>query len=49
MRKQDFNRIAEYVEIPRPTDDMNVPARPYASERLLKPCWARTTSPSSSL
>ncbi|MGB4676495.1 MAG: RtcB family protein [Aggregatilineales bacterium] len=38
MRKQDFNRIAEYVwEIPTSyRDDMNVPARLYASERLLE-------------
>src|SRR5690554_4852444 len=38
MRKQDFNRISEFVwEIPTSyRDDMNVPARLYASERLLE-------------
>ena len=38
MRKQDFKRVSEYIwEIP-PTyrDDMRVPARLYASERLLE-------------
>jgi tRNA-splicing ligase RtcB len=38
MRKQDFNRISEYVwEIPQVhRADMRVPARLYASERLLE-------------
>jgi tRNA-splicing ligase RtcB len=38
MRKQDFKRVSEYVwEIPREyRDDMQVPARLYASEKLLE-------------
>lgn len=38
MRKQDFNRVAEYVwEIPaNHREDMRVPARLYASEKLLE-------------
>ncbi len=38
MNKQDFTRVSEYVwEIPRTyRDDMQVPARLYASERLLE-------------
>lgn len=38
MRKQDFNRVSEYVwEVPKLyRDDMRVPARLYASERLLE-------------
>ena len=38
MRKQDFTRVSEYVwEVPSDfRDDMNVPARLYASERLLE-------------
>ncbi|GAB4474672.1 MAG: RtcB family protein [Anaerolineae bacterium] len=38
IRKQDFVRVSEYVwEIPATyRDDMNVPARLYASERLLE-------------
>ncbi|MBN1428125.1 MAG: RtcB family protein [Anaerolineae bacterium] len=38
MRKQDFNRLSEYVwEIPVDyRDDMTVPARLYASERLME-------------
>ena len=38
MRKQDFRRISEYVwEVPAAyRDDMRVPARLYASERLLE-------------
>ncbi len=38
MRKQDFKRVSEYVwEIPKDhRDDMTVPARMYASEKLLE-------------
>ncbi|MGD2144909.1 MAG: RtcB family protein, partial [Anaerolineae bacterium] len=38
MRKQDFRRVSEYVwEIPQShRDDMQVPARLYASEQLLE-------------
>ena len=38
MRKQDFNRLSDYLwEVPvNYREDMRVPARIYASERLLE-------------